>query len=91
MQNNTQSYILAISNWSPSRYEMPNIVGRREKFYIINSIDLDTIVDKINEKYLSKEGTSIIVKIININNDDQLTLEYIVDSLNLGFYIKKSK
>lgn len=88
MSTDKKVYIFSLSNRSESIYEMSNIVNKREQFFIIN--DLNTIIKNINDRYLLKEDTVIVIKIIDISDNEQLTIEYVFNSLNAGVYIKKS-
>ena len=79
-------YITSISNRCNSIYEISNIVTKREQYFLINN--LYEIINHINDRYLLKESKVIIIKIINLTNNEQLTIEIVFDSVNYGLFIK---
>ncbi len=81
-------YILSISNKAYTYYEIFNLTAKREKYYLVDSID--EIIKHINERIEKKECKVVVAKIINLADDEQLTIEICFNSVNLGLAIKRT-
>ena len=87
-KDNNNKYLVSVSNRSNSIYEMQNIICKREQFYLLNN--LDDIIELTNKRIFSREDTVTVVKIVIIEGGDQLTIEISLNSVNNGFFVKKS-
>jgi hypothetical protein len=85
---NKMAILLVLSNGHHSTYEIKNITLKKEKFMIVFAIE--QIIYELNKRYSTKEDDIIIAKIINLETDDQCTIQYCQNSLNNGFTVKKS-
>lgn len=85
---NTNKYIVSIANRADSLYEINNVGAKREQFFLENN--LDSIIKIINNRYQTKEDKIIAIKIIKIDGGEQLTMEFIFNSTNRGFFVRKS-